>query len=148
MLKGATDQGQRIFQLKCIIYLKFKNGENPTTINSIFEEAGMSHFPPKIKQTFWMNCIGDPLINIRLTNTSEFEIFNLDQLILISTNPFYEKKFLEFIDKRLERVIELMRMSPIELRFLEKIQKESDSSNKLKAIVEFTKRHPRPLFSY
>lgn len=156
MLNGATENGERLFIIKCVLYCKFTEGFGNPTIRKVIQEAGMSHFSPKDCGLFFLEASKDPMIQISSKfepftegdKSEEGDKFNLDLDVLIAINPFYEKQFLDFIDKRMEKVIELLRMSPIELRQMEDIQKETNKVEKIRRLIMFLRKNPRPYFTY
>ncbi|HEV2192547.1 MAG TPA: hypothetical protein VGR54_02885 [Nitrosopumilaceae archaeon] len=150
MLNGASDRGQRIFLIKCVIYCKFKEGDVNPTIRTIFHESGMSHFKPQECGALFLDVIQDPMIEIK-SKTEPFttgNVFNLDLDILISINPSYEKRFIDFVNKRMEVVIDSLRMSPVELRKMQTIQAESNMVTKLRNLIMLLRYDPIPHFTY
>lgn len=150
MLNGASDRGQRLFLIKSVIYCKFKEGDINPTIRTIFHESGMSHFKPQECGILFLEAVQDPLIEIK-SKTEPFttdNAFNLDLDILISINPLYEKQFIDFVNKRMEKVIDNLRMSPVELRKMQEIQKESNVVTKLRNLIILLRCDPIPHFTY
>lgn len=150
MMNGATDRGQRIFLIKCALFISAKKGKINPTIREIIEKTGILHFPPDVIGNFFLEASKDPMIII----SSKFEPFttnnkfNLDLDIIIEIKHEGESKFLEFIDVRIEKVLEKLRMEPINLSRMEEINDEQNKLIKLEKLMIFLRHHPIPFFTY
>ena len=144
----ARDRAQRIFLLKCSIFSNFKDGNFNLTIREIFQDAGISHYSVLDCASLLGEVIQDPLIQIRTVSGSLVidPSFSLEQQVIISTNPLYEQSFIDFVNERIGRTIEALRMSPIELRRMESIRDEGNFITKLQQLAILLRQHPRPYF--
>ena len=150
MLNGATDRGQRIFLIKCALFISAKKGKINPTIREIIKKTGILHFPSNVIGNFFLEASKDPMIII----SSKFEPFttnnkfNLDLDMIIEIKHEGESKFLEFIDARIEKVLERLRMEPINLSRMEEINAEQNKLIKLEKLMMFLRYHPIPFFTY
>lgn len=150
MLDGASELGQWMFLLRTALYYRWKEGLGETTIRQIFHDVGMSHFSPEHCQSLFLRFVGDRMIQINsiVEPFTTGNVFNLDTDILIAINTNEESKFLDFVDERLARLIQSFGHSPIERQQLEEIHKITNVIEKLRSLIKFLRKHPKPLFTY
>lgn len=150
LLEGASEKGQRVFLLICAMYCRWKIGLGKTTIKQIFFDSGMSHFSPEHCQTLFLEIPGNPLVQIssKVEPFTTGNKFNLDTEILIAVNTTVEKQFIDFINKRLNIILQKAFLSIPELNQLEEIQKNTHPVEKYKKLIMFLRKCPRPLFTW
>ena len=150
MLNGASEKGQRLFLLICAMYCRWKIGLGKTTIRQIFYDSGMSNFSPEYCQSLFLELPGNPLIQInsKVEPFTTGNKFNVDTEILIAVNTIVEKQFTDFIDQRINIILQNTSLSIPELNQLKEIQKDTHPIEKYKKLIMFLRKCPRPLFTW